>query len=189
MKIWGHVHSSVAFYSQNYISVIDSHLIYDGTGGMFMTKKNVREIVDHLNSINEPVSRVVAVHLYCERIINKLIETKSVRSKKVSEWKNQKDFQPLKSANFVTKIYFAYNMGWITEGLYNNLYLLNAWRNKFSHNLDIEAEELNYDFDLLGNLGVRIVGNRNLNEDLRAITIVTFGALHAFIMSEHKIDY
>ena len=97
-----------------------------------MSKFTGEKFLEKFMEIDDPISRLIVIHLYCEKAINKLIEVKGKRSDKVSEWKKS-DYFPLKKANFVIKVFFVYNMGWIEEGLYNNLFLLNSWRNIYGN--------------------------------------------------------
>lgn len=127
------------------------------------------------------------IHLYCEKAINKLIEVKGKRSKKILEWKKS-DYHPLKKANFVTQIYFVYSMGWIEEGLFNNLFLLNSWRNIYAHNIDVDLETMNYDFDMLDSkLAFAEKTNIKVNADI--IAVVTIAALHNCLLQQHKLNY
>ena len=153
------------------------------------------KFLEQFKSITDPISKILVIHLYCERGINKLIEVKGKKSEKISQWKNRKnrnkfkDFNPLQNSNFVTKIYFAYNMEWINEGLYNNLYLLNTWRNEYAHNIDVDLEEMNYDFDLLEFDYLNIKDKKDIGENLEYMAIVTIAALHKCLIQEHNLEY
>ena len=152
-----------------------------------MSEITGEQFLERFMGIDDPISKLIVIHLYCEKAINKLIEVKGKRSKKISEWKKS-EYYPLKKSNFVTQIYFVYNMGWIEEGLYNNLFLLNSWRNIYAHNIDVDLETMNYDFDMLDTkLSFTDKANIKVNADI--IAVVTIAALHNCLLQQHKLNY
>ncbi|AWE07654.1 hypothetical protein DCE79_09780 [Lysinibacillus sp. 2017] len=152
-----------------------------------MSKVTGEKFLEKFMGIDDPISKLIVIHLYCEKAVNKLIEVKGKRSEKVLQWKSS-DYHPLKKANFVTQIYFVYNMGWIEEGLYNNLFLLNSWRNIYSHNIDVDLDKMNYDFDMLGN-EFSFQDKKDIKANAEIIAVVTIAALHNCLLQQHKLNY
>lgn len=152
-----------------------------------MSKITGNKFLEQYNDIADPISKLIVIHLYCEKGINKLIEVKEKKSIKVSQWRKPRKFNPLQ--NFVTKIYFVYNMGWISEELYNNLYLLNSWRNNFAHNIDVNLEKMNYDFDLLDDYNLEFTDKNDIQKNAEIIAIVTMAELHKCLLQEHNLEY
>ncbi|MEK4629052.1 MAG: hypothetical protein ABS944_03520 [Solibacillus sp.] len=152
-----------------------------------MTENTGEKFLEKFMGIEDPISKLIVIHLYCEKAINKLVEVKAKRSEKVSEWKNG-NYYPLKKANFVTQIFFVYNMGWIEEELYNNLFLLNSWRNIYAHNIDVDLDKMNYDFDMLKS-GLSFQDKEDIKSNAEIIAVVTIAALHNCLTQQHKLNY
>jgi hypothetical protein len=152
-----------------------------------MTENTGEKFLEKFMGIEDPISKLIVIHLYCEKAINKLVEVKAKRSEKVSEWKNG-NYYPLKKANFVTQIFFVYNMGWIEEELYNNLFLLNSWRNIYAHNIDVDLDKMNYDFDMLKS-GLSFQDKEDIKSNAEIIAVVTIAALHNCLVQQHQLNY
>jgi hypothetical protein len=146
-----------------------------------MNSQDVTEqLYNRIITTDEPIVLVLAIHIYTEYWIDKIIQSKSPTSKEILDNNNY---------TFSIKLHIVYNMGLIPEGLYRNIKKLNSLRNKYAH-------ELNYDFskaDLYYDLsGIRIMqkdGEMRFNsgdissisnfktdkEKLIAISMATYG--------------
>lgn len=125
------------------------------------TEKIVATFADRLNTIKEPISAVVTIHLYTEYWIDLVIKNKTKTANKFLKW------------SYASKLDLIYNLELIPEKLYQNLLKLNKLRNACAHNLNYDFKELDftdYNLDPLDNK----VRNSELRDVLFQINVIGF---------------
>lgn len=151
-----------------------------------MSKETLRKFVDRLTDNSDPLSNVVTVHLFCENAINKLINEKAVKVKNYRKKIKDKSFIPILESNYANKLYFVYSLGLIEELLYENLRLLNFWRNKAAHNVDVNLKELPMDFYVFDKRNPEITTELTEQQIVIGIAFATYVELHTFIEEKYE---
>lgn len=104
--------------------------------------------VERITNNSDSLSNIVTIHLFCENAINSLIKAKAIQVEDYSK-KRGDSYIPILDSNYATKLYFTFSMGLIDQQLYENLRLLNFWRNKAAHNIHEEIKKLPMNFYIL----------------------------------------
>lgn len=79
-------------------------------------------------------------------------------------------------------------MGLIDQQLYENLRLLNFWRNKAAHNIHEEIKKLPMNFYILSDNKSKISPEYSEAEIVLGVAFETYVALHKFIERNYEID-
>ncbi|MBU9711051.1 hypothetical protein [Evansella tamaricis] len=147
------------------------------------TKNIGSKFIERFKKINDPIARIVTVHLFTESWLNKLLEEKTKTSGQLKEW------------NYASKLLMVFNLNLIEEALYKNLKILNGIRNGCSHNLDFNFENINLDDFSLKPIKNKIpkevrknLNSNTLDEKFLIISYITFGWLHNHCTLELKMN-
>lgn len=138
------------------------------------SERTVEEFVKQLNTIKEPISAVVTIHLYTEYWLDVIIKNKTKTPSKILNW------------SYASKLQVVYNIDLITEELYLNLIKLNKLRNTCAHNLYYDFKDINFKEYTLYNMDEKI---SDINTDdkmfhIAVIGISTFGWLSSYAREE-----
>jgi len=104
-----------------------------------MSKENFaddffRTLVDDLNEINEVRNKVITLHLYVELLMNIFIDSFFVNGELIT---NSRSF------SFYKKIIIIEALGFDKQ-LCQNIKMINEYRNKFAHNLNLSSINLGF---------------------------------------------
>ena len=103
--------------------------------------------------------------------------------------KNRGDaYIPILDSNYAMKLYFVFSMGLIEQKLYENLRLLNKWRNKAAHNIHEEIKRLPMDFHQFNDKKSKISLESSENEIVIGVAFATYVELHKFIEEKYEIN-
>lgn len=151
-----------------------------------MSKDVVKIFVERLSNNSDSLSNIVTIHLFCENAINNLIKAKAIR---VEDYSRKKDetYIPILDSNYSTKLYFVYSLGLIEQKLYENLRLLNYWRNKAAHNIHEDIKKFPMNFHIFGENVSKITPESNESEIIVGVAFETYVQLHKFIEVEYGI--
>lgn len=151
-----------------------------------MSKDVVKIFVERLSNNSDSLSNIVTIHLFCENAINNLIKEKAIR---VEDYSRKKDetYIPILDSNYSTKLYFVYSLGLIEQKLYENLRLLNYWRNKAAHNIHEDIKKFPMNFHVFGENVSKITPESNESEIIVGVAFETYVQLHKFIEVEYGI--
>lgn len=153
-----------------------------------MSKEVAKIFVERLSNNSDPLSNIVTVHLFCENAINSLIKAKAIGVEDFTK-KNRGDaYIPILDSNYAMKLYFVFSMGLIEQKLYENLRLLNNWRNKAAHNIHEEIKRLPMDFHQFHDKKSKISLESSENEIVIGVAFATYVELHKFIEEKYEIN-
>lgn len=139
----------------------------------------------HFDPKDDPVGYVVITHLYVEHGLNYLIFKKCKNHKKIL--KDNRTF------TFSVKLDICYEIGLISDFLYENIRALNSLRNKMVHNLDIDYKDLKLYFTSTTGEKMFPIGDfvKN-NDDKEGVTLMimnlgmkTLTPMNTLIMTEY----
>jgi len=153
-----------------------------------MSKEVGKIFVERLTTNSDPLSNIVTVHLFCENAINCLIKAKGVGVEDYSKKNRGDTYIPILDSNYATKLYFVFSMGFIDHKLYDNLRLLNHWRNKAAHNIHEEIKRLPMDFHISSENEKKIDPESTENEIVIGVAFATYVELHKFIEEKYDIE-
>lgn len=153
-----------------------------------MSKEVAKIFVERLSNNSDPLSNIVTVHLFCENAINCLIKAKAIGVEDFSKRNRDELYIPILDSNYSTKLYFVYSMGLIEQKLYENLRLLNHWRNKAAHNIHEEIKRLPMDFHEFSEKRSKITEQSSENEIVIGVAFATYVELHKFIEEIYGIQ-
>jgi len=148
-----------------------------------MSQEVAKKFIDRISSTVDPLANIVTVSLFCENAINQLIQEKLP---KVRSFKDQSTYIPMASSNYSTKVYSVYALGLIEQKLFENLWLLNYWRNKAAHNISVDIRALPMNFHIFDN-NLKIEKDMNENEIVIGIALCTYKELHVFLNEQYGI--
>lgn len=143
--------------------------------------------VERITNNSDSLSNIVTIHLFCENAINSLIKAKAIQVEDYSK-KRGDSYIPILDSNYATKLYFTFSMGLIDQQLYENLRLLNFWRNKAAHNIHEEIKKLPMNFYILSDNKSKISPEYSEAEIVLGVAFETYVALHKFIERNYEID-
>ena len=139
----------------------------------------------HFEPKDDPVGYIVITHLYVEHGLNYLIYKKCKNHKKI--------LKDNRTYTFAVKLDLCYEMGLISDFLYENIIVLNSLRNKIVHNLDVDYKSLKLYFTSLAGEKMFPIGDFVENEnDLDGVTLMimnlgmkTLTPMNTLIMVEY----
>ena len=152
-----------------------------------MMSKDVAKIfIERLWNNSDSLSNIVTIHLFCENAINSLIKEKAIR---VEDYSRRKDetYIPILDSDYSTKLYFVYSLGLIEQNLYENLRLLNYWRNKAAHNVYEDIKKFPMNFHIFGDNVSKITPESTESEIVVGVAFETYVELHKFIEEKYEI--
>ena len=152
-----------------------------------MSKEVGKIFVQRLMNNSDPLSNIVTVHLFCENAINSLIKAKAFGVEDFSKKNKGETYIPILDSNYSTKLYFVFSMGLIEQKLYENLRLLNHWRNKAAHNIHEDIKKLPINFHIY-NENHSITAGADENEIVLGVAFATYVELHKFIEEQYEIE-
>lgn len=152
-----------------------------------MAKDAGKIFVQRLTNNSDSLSNIVTIHLFCENAINSLIKAKAIKVEDFSK-KRGDTYIPILDSNYATKLYFVFSMGFIEQKLYENLRLLNFWRNKAAHNIHEEIKKLPMNFHILSENTSKITSELTESEIVVGVAFETYVELHRFIEGNYGID-
>lgn len=152
-----------------------------------MSKDAAKIFVERISNNSDSLSNIVTIHLFCENAINSLMKAKAIQVEDFSK-KRGDTYIPILDSNYATKLYFAYSMGWIEQKLYENLRLLNFWRNKAAHNIHEEIKKLPMNFHILSDNPSKISVEATEEDIVLGVAFETYVELHKFIEKNYNID-
>lgn len=152
-----------------------------------MAKDAGKIFVERLTNNSDSLSNIVTIHLFCENAINSLIKAKAIKVEDFSK-KRGDTYIPILDSNYATKLYFVFSMGFIEQKLYENLRLLNFWRNKAAHNIHEEIKKLPMNFHILSENTSKITSELTESEIVVGVAFETYVELHRFIEGNYGID-
>ena len=156
--------------------------------GVERMRKEVGKIfVERLSSNSDPLSNIVTIHLFCENAINCLIKAKAIGVEDLTRRSREETYIPILDSNYATKLYFVFSMGLIDQKLYENLRLLNSWRNKAAHNIHEDIKKLPMDFHKYGENENKITPESTENEIVLGVAFATYVELHKFVEEAYDI--
>ncbi|MGN7477414.1 RND transporter [Solibacillus silvestris] len=150
-----------------------------------MSQEVAKKFVDRISSTVDPLANIVTISLFCENAINHLIHEKLP---KVKNFKDNSTYIPMASSNYSTKLYSVYALGLIEEKLFENLWLLNYWRNKAAHNISVDIKALPMGFHIFDDVNLRIAPEMSENEIVIGIGLTTYKELHVFLHERYSIE-
>ena len=150
--------------------------------------KDVGKIfVERISNNSDSLSNIVTIHLFCENAVNSLIKAKAVGVEDFSRKGKNETYIPILDSNYATKLYFVFSMGLIDQKLYENLRLLNFWRNKAAHNVHEDIKKFPMNFHEYGENVSRISPHLNENEIVIGVAFATYVELHKYIERQYEI--
>ncbi len=152
-----------------------------------MSKDVAKIFVERLSNNSDSLSNIVTIHLFCENAVNCLIKEKAIGVEDFSRRGKNETYIPILDSNYATKLYFVFSMGLIEQNLYENLRLLNFWRNKAAHNVHEDIKRLPMNFHVFGENSSKITSDLNENEIVVGVAFATYVELHKFIESKFGI--
>ncbi|MER1985817.1 MAG: RND transporter [Solibacillus sp.] len=152
-----------------------------------MSKEVGKIFVERLLNNSDPLSNIVTVHLFCENAINSLIKAKAIGVEDFTKRNRDETYIPILDSNYSTKLYFVFSMGLIKQELYENLRLLNHWRNKAAHNIHEDIKKLPMDFHKYSENESKIKPQSTENEIVIGVAFATYVELHKFIEENYDI--
>ena len=126
-----------------------------------------QKYLDRLQNIEDPAAIVVTTHLFCEHALNRLLE-----ERKKTPGKFIKD-----NSSFVVKLDFCYNMGFISQKVFENLIKLNKLRNDCAHSVDVDYSIIDHNYHLVAEQ-FNIENETNIKQKLINIAVNTYFALN-----------
>ena len=153
-----------------------------------MSKEVAKIFVERLSNNSDPLSNIVTVHLFCENAINSLIKAKAVGVEDFTKKNRGDSYIPILDSNYAIKLYFVFSMGLIGQKLYENLRLLNNWRNKAAHNIHENIKKLPMDFHIYGESDYKITSEASELEIVIGVAFATYVELHKFIEENYDIQ-
>lgn len=152
-----------------------------------MGKDVAKIFVERLTNNSDSLSNIVTIHLFCENAVNILVKAKAIRVEDFSKKSKDGKYIPILDSNYSTKLYFVFSMGLIEQKLYENLRLLNYWRNKAAHNVHQDIKKLPMDFHIYGENTSKVTPESNENEIVVGVAFATYVELHKFIELNYGI--
>ena len=153
-----------------------------------MSKEVGKIFAERLTKNSDPLSNIVTVHLFCENAINSLIKARAIGVDDFTKRHKGETYIPILDSNYSTKLYFVFSMGLIDQMLYENLRLLNHWRNKAAHNIHENIKKLPMDFHLYGESDYKITSEASELEIVIGVAFATYVELHKFIEENYDIQ-
>lgn len=152
-----------------------------------MEKDVAKIFVERITNNSDSLSNIVTIHLFCENAINSLIKAKAVRVEDFSKKKDEM-YIPILDSNYSTKLYFVYSMGLIEQKMYENLRLLNYWRNRAAHNVYEDVKKLPMNFHIFSENKNKITPESTETEIVVGVAVETYVELHRFIVGHYGIE-
>lgn len=152
-----------------------------------MEKEVGKIFVERLLNNSDPLSNIVTIHLFCENAINSLIKEKAIGVYDFTKKNKTDTYIPILDSNYSIKLYFVFSMGLIEQNLYENLRLLNHWRNKAAHNIHENIKKLPMDFHKYGENESKIKPDSTENEIVIGVAFATYVELHKFIEDNYEM--
>ena len=152
-----------------------------------MTKDIAKIFVERITNNSDSLSNIVTIHLFCENAINSLIKAKAISVEDHSRKKDEA-YIPILDSNYSTKLYFVYSMGLIEQKIYENLRLLNYWRNRAAHNVYEDIKKFPMNFHIFSENKSKITAESTETEIIVGVAVETYVELHKFIEGNYGID-
>lgn len=152
-----------------------------------MTKEVAKIFIERLSNNSDPLSNIVTVHLFCENAINSLIKAKAVGVEDFTKKNRAETYIPILDSNYSTKLYFVFSMGLIEQKLYENLRLLNHWRNKAAHNIHEDVKKLPMGFHIFSENHATLTPESTEIEIIKGVAFATYVELHKFIEENYEM--
>ena len=152
-----------------------------------LSKDVAKIFVERISNNSDSLSNIVTIHLFCENAVNSLIKEKAIGVEDYSRKGKNDTYIPILDSNYATKLYFVYSMGLIEQQLYENLRLLNFWRNKAAHNVHEDIKKLPMNFHEYGENITRINPELTENEIVVGVAFATYVELHKYIEGQYGI--
>ncbi len=150
-----------------------------------MSMDVAEKFVSRIQKSNDNLSSIITVHLFCENAINKLIEKEARRVNKTG---SNDSYIPIENSAYGIKLYFAYSIDLIGEKLYENLRLLNFWRNRVAHDVHTEIKDLPMDFHVFDENAKKLSSDMEEKDLIIALAVATYVELHLYITKEYNIS-
>ena len=152
-----------------------------------MSKDIAKIFVERVTNNSDSLSNIVTIHLFCENAINSLIKEKAIPVEDHSRKKDE-TYIPILDSNYSTKLYFVYSMGLIDQKIYENLRLLNYWRNRAAHNVYEDIKKFPMNFYIFSENKSKITPESTETEIIVGVAVATYVELHKFIEGNYGID-
>lgn len=113
-------------FDKTVIKIFAKNYTFDGKPG----DENTVEFVLRLRANDDEATIILVSHLLIESLLDKIIQIKCKSPKKILD--------DHVTYCFSVKLQIIYAMGLLPDNIFNNIVRINKFRNKFSHNIEID---------------------------------------------------